>query len=82
MLGENHSLHHEFPEQHDLIDKLMQEDAHFRKIADEYNALDKEIRGFELRDAPIDDAVFHQMKKKRTYLKDEAYQILLNHSQQ
>ncbi len=81
MLGENHSLHHEFPEHHALIDKLMHEDSHFRKIADEYNALDKEIRGFEMRDAPLDDMTFHQMKKRRSLLKDEAWQILLKHSQ-
>lgn len=76
MLGENHSLHHEFPEHHDLIDKLMKENLHFKKIADEYNELDKEIRTLELENSPIDDAVFHEMKKRRSYLKDEAYKML------
>lgn len=77
MLGENHSIHHEFPEQHTLIEKLMQEDMHFKKIADEYNALDKEIRGIELNESPIEDATFTQMKKRRSHLKDEVYQILI-----
>ena len=76
MLGENHSLHHEFPEHHDLIDKLMKEDMHFKKIADEYNALDKEIRTLEQNNSPVDDITLHEMKKKRSYLKDAAYQIL------
>ena len=76
MLGENHSLHHEFPEHHDLIDRLMKEDLHFKKIADEYNALDKEIRTLEQNNAPIEDITLHEMKKKRSHLKDEAYQIL------
>ncbi len=77
MLGENHSLHHEFPEHHDLIDTLMKEDLHFKKIADEYNALDKEIRTLEQNNSPIDDITLHELKKKRSYLKDEAYQILV-----
>lgn len=80
MLGENHSIHHEFPEQHDLIDKLMQQDMHFKNIADEYNQLDKEIRGIELNDSPIDDITLTEMKKRRGQLKDEVYQILMKQS--
>lgn len=80
MLGENHSVHHEFPEQHDLIDRLVVENLHFKRIVEEYNALDKKIRGIEMRDSPIDDATFSQMKKKRGHLKDEIYQMLLKHS--
>ena len=76
MLGENHSLHHEFPEHHDKIEKLMKEDLHFKKIADEYNALDKEIRTIEQNNSPIDDISLTEMKKKRSHLKDEAYHIL------
>ena len=63
MLGENHSLHHEFPEHHDLIDKLMKEDLHFKKIADEYNALDKEIRTIEQNNSPVEDISLTEMKK-------------------
>ena len=80
MLGENHSIHHEFPQQHDLIDRLVVEDLHFKKIVEEYNSLDKEIRGIEMRDSPIDDVTFNQMKKQRGQLKDEVYQILLKHA--
>jgi len=77
MLGENHSLHHEFPEHHDLIDKLMKEDMHFMKIADEYNALDKEIRTLEQNNSPVEDSSLTEMKKRRSHLKDAAYQILV-----
>ena len=76
MLGENHSIHHEFPEHHDLIDKLMNEDIHFKKLADEYNKLDKDIRTIEMNGAPIEDLTFEQMKKRRIQLKDEVYVIL------
>ncbi len=80
MLGENHSVHQEFPEQHELIERLMAEDMHFKRIADEYNMMDKEIRGIEMRDSPIDDSAFREMKKKRSLLKDNIYQMLLKHS--
>ena len=80
MLGETHSIHHEFPEQHDLIDRLVVENLHFKKMVEEYNSLDKEIRGIEMRDSPIDDVTFNQMKKNRGYLKDEIYQMLLKHA--
>ena len=76
MLGENHSIHHEFPEQHDLIDKLMNEDMHFKQLADEYNQLDKDIRTIEVNGAPIEDLTFEQMKKRRIQLKDEIFVIL------
>ena len=76
MLGENHSIHHEFPEHHDLIDNLMKEDIHFKKLVDEYNQLDKDIRVIELKGAPIEDLTFEQMKKRRIQLKDEVFAIL------
>jgi len=76
MLGENHSIHHEFPDYHDLIDSLMKEDFHFKKLADEYNQLDKDIRVIEMNGAPIEDLTFEQMKKRRIQLKDEVFAIL------
>jgi hypothetical protein len=76
MLGENHSIHHEFPDYHDMIDNLMKEDLHFKKLADEYNQLDKDIRVIEMNGAPIEDLTFEQMKKRRIQLKDEVFTIL------
>ena len=76
MLGESHSIHHEFPEYHDLVDNLMNDDFHFKKLADEYNQLDKDIRVMEMNGAPIEDLTFEQMKKRRIQLKDEVYTIL------
>lgn len=76
MLGENHSIHHEFSQYHDLIDNLMKEDFHFKKLVDEYNQLDKEIRVIEVNGAQIEDLTFEQMKKRRIQLKDEVFAIL------
>lgn len=76
MLGENHSVHHEFPEYRDHIDNLVRNDLHFKQLVEEHDHLDKEIRGIESRGAPIDDMAFEDMKKKRIHLKDEIYQVL------
>lgn len=76
MLGESHSVHHEFPEHHDLIEKLMHDDMHFKRLADEYNALDKEIRSIEINNSPVDDTTATEMKMRRGHLKDEIYQII------
>ncbi len=70
MLGENHSLAHEFPEHSDVIDGLSQTDASFAASARRYHALDKEIRVLELRGGPIDDQAMNQLKLDRAELKD------------
>ncbi|ABZ77853.1 conserved hypothetical protein [Shewanella halifaxensis HAW-EB4] len=76
MLGENHSIMHEFPEYQDIIVKLCQTDEAFAKDTKHYNALDKEIRELELRGAPIDDNAMHQLKHDRAELKDSLFHRL------
>ncbi|MDR8522725.1 MULTISPECIES: YdcH family protein [Shewanella] len=78
MLGEDHSLIHEFPEYQDSIAKLCQNDEAFAKDTKHYNALDKEIRILELKGAPIDDEAMHKLKHDRAVLKDALYQQLVN----
>lgn len=77
MLGENHSLLHEFPEHKDNIAALSGSDQVFAEDAKRYNALDKEIRELELNNAPIDDDAMHKLKNERAALKDSLYQRLL-----
>ncbi len=74
MLGENHSLLNEFPEQQEAINKLIQADEVFAKDAKTYNGLDEEIRNLELSNSPIDDEAMHQLKHDRSVLKDSLYQ--------
>ncbi len=74
MLGENHSLLHEFPEHEEIIHKLTQSDVAFANDAKDYNSLDKEIRVLELRGSPIDDAEMAKLKHTRAVLKDSLYQ--------
>ena len=78
MLGEDHSLLHEFPEYQAVITKLCQSDSAFTKDAKHYDALDKEIRELELNGAPIDDEAMHQLKHDRAELKDSLYKRLSN----
>lgn len=73
MLGENHSLTHEFPEDLDRIRSLIADDESFASDAARYDNLDKEIRELELNGAPIDDDNMHQLKNERAALKDSLY---------
>ena len=70
MLGENHSLTHEFPEHLDTITQLTENDASFAETVKNYNALDKEIRVLELQGSPIDDHEMNVLKHNRAELKD------------
>ena len=77
MLGEDHSLTHEFPEHLELIAKLAINDRGFAKEAKRYDTLDKEIRVLELDGAPIDDDAMHQLKHERAVLKDSLYEQIV-----
>ncbi|MGR5458489.1 YdcH family protein [Vibrio sp. DNB22_12_1] len=78
MLGENHSLTHEFPEHLDTINQLVASDASFAETAKNYNALDKEIRELELRGNPIDDNEMNTLKHNRAELKDWLYSKIMS----
>lgn len=77
MLGEDHSLLHEFPAHKVQIHQLNQSNAEFAKDAKRYHLLDSEIRKLELNNAPIDDDALHQLKQERTLLKDSLYQTIM-----
>ena len=77
MLGEDHSLEHDFPEHKEAIARLVKADEQFARDAVQYNALDKEIRNLELNGAPISDEEMHQKKHDRAVLKDALYERLL-----
>ncbi|TDG15950.1 DUF465 domain-containing protein [Seongchinamella unica] len=77
MLGENHSLYHDFPEMVEVTDRLIESDPDFAADAKRYHALDKEIRTLELRNSPIDDQAMQQLKLNRAEMKDSLYQRLL-----
>ncbi len=76
MLGEDHSLLHEFPQYEAAISRLMSSDATFAADTKHYNALDKEIRTLELRGGPIEDNAMNRLKLERAGLKDSLYHRL------
>jgi len=77
MLGEEHSLAHDFPDYVGLIAELIQSDERFAKDNHYYQSLDKRIRVLEMNNSPIDDLSMHKLKQERAELKDSLYQRLL-----
>ena len=68
---EHHPLVEEFPEDHDTIHELKTKNAHFRKLMNEYEAIDKEVYRMEEGIENPEDAVLTEEKKKRLDLKDQ-----------
>ena len=55
---DDHNLFREFPEYSDRIEFLWQEDNEFAAAAEEYHALDKQIRGLQMNNIPMSDFQF------------------------
>ncbi|MEM6278976.1 MAG: DUF465 domain-containing protein [Verrucomicrobiota bacterium] len=72
----HHPLLTEFPDHHDAIHQLKLENAHFRKLMDEYEATDKEVFRMEEGIETPEDKVLTEAKKKRLFLKDEIAAML------
>ncbi|MDR8012872.1 YdcH family protein [Ectopseudomonas guguanensis] len=73
---EHHPLNREFPQQHDALRKLMQSDARFARLAEEYEALDKRIYEIEDGRSATDDLTLQGLKLQRVGLKDEIAGLL------
>jgi uncharacterized protein YdcH (DUF465 family) len=76
MTVEHHPLLKEFPEYHDRIHQLKMENAHFKKLFDEYHEVDKEVYRMDENIEPVSDDVMEELKKRRLALKDELYAML------
>jgi uncharacterized protein len=81
MQVEHHDLHHEFPELLDTIKLLKTSSSRFGRMYDEYHHLTNEVERLEEEDLPVDDFTIENMKKQRVKLKDEMYQMLVQHNQ-
>ncbi|KZN13621.1 YdcH family protein [Marinomonas sp. TW1] len=66
----DHNLVNEFPEYKDDIHHLKMEDAHFKKLFDEYNHLTHEIEKMEQELIPSTTQEEESLKKQRLQLKD------------
>ncbi len=76
MFGEQHDLHHEFPDMHDKIHDLKVSDTRFQKLFDDYENVNKEIHRIETGIETPEDMYTEELKKKRLALKDDLYAML------
>ena len=73
---EHHPLVEEFAEYRDLIHELKMNNAHFRRLANEYEGLDKSIFRAEQGIEVVNDDYLESIKKERLSLKDQIYDML------
>ena len=78
MFGEKHDLIHELPEHKERIHQLKVSDEHFAKLFDEYHDLDHQILRMEEGIETPSDEVLEELKKKRLYLKDQLFSMIMN----
>ena len=71
-----HVLTEAFPEFEEKINVLKVENNHFKKLFDEYDALDHEIYRIESDAEPATDEVLNKLRMDRVHLKDEIYNFL------
>ena len=71
-----HELAEEFPEHVEKMHSMKIENAHFRKLSDEYHEINRAIHRAETNIEPTDDFHMEDMRKKRMRLKDEIYGML------
>ena len=76
MSVEHHPLLSEFPEYRDRIHQLKMDNAHFKKLFEEYHEVDKEVYRMDENIEPSTDEAMEEMKKRRLALKDELYGML------
>jgi len=76
MFGEQHDLHHEFPEYHDKIHDLKMKDGHFQRLFKEYDEIAHEMIRIQQQIETPSDEFIESLKIKRLHLKDELYGML------
>lgn len=74
----HHPLIEEFPEYKDTIHTLKLSNAHFRRLTNEYEGIDKSIVRAEQGLETANDDYLSEIKKDRLHLKDLIFQMLKN----
>ena len=77
MFGEKHDLVSELPEHRERILELKATNSQFGKLYDEYHELDNEIWSMEEGIETPSDEVLEELKKKRLYLKDQLFSMIM-----
>lgn len=68
---EHHPLAREFPEYRQQLQALHASDAHFSRLAQQYENLDKRIYEVEDGREALDDLALQALKNERVQLKDQ-----------
>lgn len=76
MEGHHHKLHEEFPGYKEQIHTLKVSNAHFAKILEKWEEVDKQIARAESRIELMSEAEEELLRKQRLALKDEIYSML------
>ncbi|MGA8007856.1 MAG: DUF465 domain-containing protein [Thiomonas sp.] len=71
-----HDLTHEFPALADKIHALKASDAHFQRLAERYEELNKEVVQIEEGVHAVTDEHLETLKKERLQLKDQVAALL------
>ena len=71
-----HELHEEFPDKLEAISSLKQSDAHFARLADEYNEINRAIHRAETNVQPMESLAEVDLRKQRAALKDQIWGYL------
>lgn len=66
-----HELQDEFPHDTSLIDRLVQTDYEFGRLATQYDAVNRQIYLIESEEQATTDDVLERLKKRRLKLKDQ-----------
>jgi hypothetical protein len=66
----------EFPEYKDAIHDLKMSDSRFRRLANEYEGIDKSVFRAEQGIEIVNDDYLDSIKKERLHLKDLIYSML------
>jgi uncharacterized protein YdcH (DUF465 family) len=71
-----HELREEFPEFAEAIHNLKENDAHFRRLFDEYHTVNRSIHRLEAGEDHASQFDEEDLRKTRMRLKDELYAML------
>ena len=74
----HHPLIEEFSEYRDVIHNLKISNAHFHRLAHEYEGIDKSIFRAEQGIEIVNDDYLNNIKKERLHLKDLIFSMLRN----
>lgn len=66
----------------DIIPDITASNAHFAKIFEKHNALDKQIQNVKAGREHMEQITVEGLKKEKLQLKDEAYTIILDYKKQ